>query len=171
MKAKLILNEIKQNKEGTGLGAIGVGKAHIRSTYNSIKKNWPELLNKTVKEKFENFAGQVYANNIKPYIEELSDVLGAKLDEMYWVKSDYANHGKSNVEFLDFMAEEYGIDGIPGFVQNEKFPHYDTYDEAHIRIDTNYKKSFGSISYSETCGEGFKQYEQNEINGFFIPFN
>jgi len=179
MKAKLIINEIKQNKEGSGLGSIGVGHRLMRSTYETIKANWPEILYRTVKDKVDRLSSKKQSENIKIALNYLSEILDASLDEMYWIPCDYANHSKSNKDFLNFMENEYGsnLDVKDVNIMNVKdanimkFPKSDTYDEAHFHAHTNYKKSFGYLFYSESCGEGFDTYEQNEVNGYCIPFN
>lgn len=43
MRAKFV-NEIKQNKEISGLGSIGIGKASVLKGFTHINKTWPDFL-------------------------------------------------------------------------------------------------------------------------------
>jgi len=48
MKAKLIINEIKQEIETTGLGAVGIGKDKYLSGYKFLKDNFSDFIKHSI---------------------------------------------------------------------------------------------------------------------------
>jgi len=126
MKAKLVINEIRQHIEGSGLSPIGIGKISMFKSYEHFKKTKPECITNQTIEKFldeikdlidekklNEFLEPPYSNYIK--IEGLSNnVMGNYLESL---------NGKHGTAYISKDDDSYYIHSFYNYKYNVGFFH------------------------------------------------
>ena len=143
MKAKLIINEIKQNKEESGLGSIGVGKHALTRTYDHIKNsNYPSILkyaedlnNTSLPQKIKNRVCEILETSHENIIGisdsrlQYINIKGISTSFVNWL-----NHIDTNGECI--IYEQHIIDDNRYIV---KTPYYAIWDIIRVRTFSNDK--------------------------------
>ena len=87
MRAKFI-NEIKQNKEGSALGSIGIGRVSVLKGYNILKKLDNFNVNTTLSDAFNeiktkpSFIEEGYEKPINMFEQTINEIIDSHLDDL-----------------------------------------------------------------------------------------
>jgi hypothetical protein len=99
MKAKLV-NEIRRDTGGTGLGAVGVGNAGVYKGYYSMERIDHNIKNKLLDAK-KNFKDL----REKKMVEKLCQTLNTNLENMLWFPNWWDLTDKSRIESTAFLDD------------------------------------------------------------------
>jgi hypothetical protein len=150
MKAKLILNEIKQNKD-TALGAIGIGRTSLTYTYDYLQRYIQSLLNYA--DELDDIDGlpNIIKDDICEFLHAtpenvmgLSDLslLGERISG---ISSDFINFLEKHSKNLpNFNIAEYGIDSKRYFLKD---PYVSKIKVLRLRTTNDKYSDFSELCY------------------------
>jgi hypothetical protein len=160
MKARLIINEIKQNNPISGLGPIGVGKNAITRGYDHATSHWPNKWSnvQNMKDAFivkpEDEAGRsIITDCYKDCFNKIEELFNIDLDDFKWMPV----HGDSSEEEWSF---DYWAKHLPM--------------EFHeLQVSDDYIGYRGAVKYSQKYGIGglsIKPWNKGIKSGFFLRY-
>jgi len=143
------LNEIKQNIETSGLGAIKIGTGRMIKAYEIIKREWPKRIKTAVPvlEKFKKTA-------FRPELNHIERKLKISLEDYLWIDQDY-----NNLDSFSWWIKD-NIKWDKKMIISGKAWDYNDVQSAKY----NNEYDFGVLSFSRGM------LDKNRINGYFVKY-
>jgi len=142
------LNEIKINKETSGLSSIGIGKEGVLKGWSSAKKEIPNIIYRC-KQMSEVFAGPRY-NDLRKIIERRGNFL---FEDMIWIDIEKEAFNFDVYRMLRNWGDQWKY--LPIFIIGNE----SAYRRTFCKFDENSKVGMLKVKNHDTI---------ENINGYFI---
>jgi len=156
MIAKLIINEIKQNIEGSSLGTIGIGEANVLKLYHKLNKRWPHRFNEQAEKLdsiFERFSESSSSDKIKNRMNYYKEVF-----------EEYSDSSLSDFICVNiYSASETTFTETDELLFDMGFDFDDAYAMFDEEMDNGHKVTFSSkLEYLRRVGIGIIYLNNSE---------